>query len=294
MGKLIIQVSDLKSLIKERYLVRPHNKHYSRRAVAYAYNARQRGLTPEQMMASASQMNNNPFSGDSSPDFRRGTDLNIELGRLEADKRRLEIDAFKRRSDPVEQQNIKNRMDMINKRLDDNYMTLSQLGSFSIPKQGNSVSMDYENDGSFIGDNNSATSSNMFINPYTRFYKQGGSEPSVVGDIIPPPVEAVEPVDFNYEAAYRPTKPFELTNPMKKRINPMKIIKQVPDEIPPPVANAIYEYEDPFLGYIPEAERIGARRTKYQMREAEMMGAEDKPVIKKPRGRPRKYTFSKV
>jgi hypothetical protein len=290
MGKLIIQVSDLKSLIKERYLVRPHNRRYSRRAVAYAYKARQRGLTPEQMMEAANKMNNNPFSGGGgSNDFRRGADLNIELGRLEADKRRLEIDAFKRRADPVEQQNIKNRMDMINKRLDENYMTLSQLGSFSMPQQGNSTDLDYENDGSFIGDNNS---SNMEVAPYTRFYKQLPSEPSIVGDIIPPPVEAFEP-DFTYEGAYQPAKPFELTNPMSLKpqntfIKPMKITKNIPDEIPPAIDAVGYEYEDPFLGYIPEAERIGARRTKYQMREAEMMGAEDKPVVKRGRGRPKK------
>jgi hypothetical protein len=294
MGKLIIQVSDLKSLIKEKYLVRPHNRRYSRRAVAYAYKARQRGLTPEQMMAAANQMNNNPFSGGSN-DFRRGADLNVELGQLERDKRRLEIEAIKSNTNPLERASIKNRMDIINKRLDENVITLGQLGGYGMPKQGNSVDLDYENDGSFIGDNNTeitSGSSNMNVAPSTRFYKQLPSEPSVVGDFIPPPVEAFEP-DFTYQGIYEPTKPFELTNTLDKTVNPikikhMRIIKQVPDDIPPPVADAIYEYEDPFVGYIPEAERIGGRRTKYQIKEAEMMGAEDKPVVKRGRGRPKK------
>lgn len=295
MGILNITVKDLRGLIKDRYLVRPHNRRYSRRAVAYAYKARQKGLTPEQMMAAANQMNNNPFTGGSN-DFRRGADLNIELGRLERDKRQLEIEAIKSRTDPLERANIKNRMDLINKRLDENVITLEQLGGYGMPKQGNSIDLDYENDGSIIGDNNTeitSDTSNMNVAPSTRFYKQLPSEPSVVGDFIPPPVEAFEP-DFTYQGIYEPTKPFELTNSLVKSINPMKIkpmriIKQVPDdEIPPPVADVIYEYEDPFVGYIPEAERIGGRRTKYQMREAEMMGAEDKPVVKRGRGRPRK------
>ena len=196
MGKLIIQVKDLKSLIKEKYLVRPHNRRYSRRAVAYAYKARQRGLTPEQMMAAANQMNNNPFSSGSN-DFKRGADLNIELGRLERDKRQLEIEAIKSRSNPLERASIKNRMDLINRRLDENVITLGQLGGYKMPQQGNSIDLDYENDGSFIGDNNTEINS-------------GSSN-----------VGSFQPQYFN--KGYTTQNPFNLSTPVKmnKMDNPL-------------------------------------------------------------------------
>ena len=362
MGKLIIQVRDLKSLIKERYLVRPHNRRYNRRAIAYAYKARQRGLTPEQMMAAANQMNNNPFSSGSN-DFRRGADLNIELGRLERDKRQLEIQAFKTRTDPVVQQNIKNRMNLINKRLDENVITLGQLGGYGMPKQGNSVDLDYENDGSFIGDNNTEITSgsqqpqwNYNTGAYTYGSSVGSSD---VGSFVPQyfnkgyttqnPFNLSTPVKMNkmdnplyspmseteYEA-YDDWKRKQLKSPimtadeqgayldwinqadiippasapvikenelssvvgdsvLKKEIKKQRALVEpemmypsfIPDEIPAPIDEVPFEYENPFYNPVNTvAPKKRVRRTKAQIAEAKLFMASQAPA---KRGRPKKF-----